>query len=287
MPEEGFRRSGTRGGQADFSWEAVREDKHRENYLGNSINAAKGRWQEGRDIHWYNRDKNAPTWSSRDEIRAIKQAEQEQMNRLLGIETQTTGANAAPIDPAKRKFPSTNGPERESKSPNERSESGDSRREDRGSVSGSSHRHRHRESHRERDRDRESHRDHDRHRESRRNSDRREYDRRDRYSERREHRDYRRDYDYRDGHNSRRDADYHSHNHRHSRSRSRSHQESQHYRDHPRASLRDDMPKYKDEPSSYNRYSSDRLDRSESDERLDRTSEPIGRTRSPVRSINV
>lgn len=66
----------------------MKEDKHRENYLGNSISATKGRWQEGRDIHWYNRDKSAAASgrSSRDEIRAVKQAEQEEMNRLLCVD---------------------------------------------------------------------------------------------------------------------------------------------------------------------------------------------------------
>ena len=65
----------------------MREDKHRENYLGNSVSATKGRWQEGRDIHWYNRDKSAAASgrSSRDEILAVKQAEQEEMNRLLCV----------------------------------------------------------------------------------------------------------------------------------------------------------------------------------------------------------
>lgn len=87
----------------------MKEDKHRENYLGNSINATKGRWQEGRDIHWYNRENNiaASGRSSRDEVRAIKQAEQEEMNRLLGIDTERTGTNAAPIDPAKRRYPTS------------------------------------------------------------------------------------------------------------------------------------------------------------------------------------
>lgn len=83
------RRGGTRGGQADFSWDVVREDKHRENYLGNSIAAPKGRWQQGRDILWYNRDTNTHDDNAaekrKQELLRVKQAEQDAMNQMLYV----------------------------------------------------------------------------------------------------------------------------------------------------------------------------------------------------------
>ncbi|RUO97646.1 kinase phosphorylation protein-domain-containing protein [Jimgerdemannia flammicorona] len=39
--------TGVRGGQDQFSWEKVKDDKDRENYLGHSVMAPVGRWQKG------------------------------------------------------------------------------------------------------------------------------------------------------------------------------------------------------------------------------------------------
>ncbi|KAL0084611.1 kinase phosphorylation protein-domain-containing protein [Phycomyces blakesleeanus] len=44
-------RGGVRGGKDQFSWDSVKEDKHRENYLGHSLMAPVGRWQKG-NIHY-------------------------------------------------------------------------------------------------------------------------------------------------------------------------------------------------------------------------------------------
>lgn len=81
-------RGGTRGGAADFSWEAVRQDKHRENYLGNSVAAPRGRWALGRDILWYNKhsqneDSNEST--KKKEVSDVKRAEQETMEQMLYV----------------------------------------------------------------------------------------------------------------------------------------------------------------------------------------------------------
>ncbi|GMP68320.1 hypothetical protein CsSME_00027967 [Camellia sinensis var. sinensis] len=40
-------RGGVRGGRDQFTWDDVKVDKHRENYLGHSIKAPVGRWQKG------------------------------------------------------------------------------------------------------------------------------------------------------------------------------------------------------------------------------------------------
>ncbi|KAL0299134.1 UNVERIFIED_CONTAM: Multiple myeloma tumor-associated protein 2 [Sesamum radiatum] len=39
-------RGGVRGGRDQFTWDDVKVDKHRENYLGHSIKAPVGRWQK-------------------------------------------------------------------------------------------------------------------------------------------------------------------------------------------------------------------------------------------------
>ena len=37
------------GPVAEFNWDDVKADKHRENYLGHSVKAPVGRWQKGTD----------------------------------------------------------------------------------------------------------------------------------------------------------------------------------------------------------------------------------------------
>ncbi|RDX55234.1 hypothetical protein OH76DRAFT_1339605 [Lentinus brumalis] len=78
-------RGGTRGGQAEFKWADVSQDKDRENYLGHSINAPTGRWQKNKDIHWYTREGPQGDAERREEIRRIKEAEAEALAAALYV----------------------------------------------------------------------------------------------------------------------------------------------------------------------------------------------------------
>ncbi|KDQ12470.1 hypothetical protein BOTBODRAFT_34439 [Botryobasidium botryosum FD-172 SS1] len=78
-------RGGTRGGQAEFKWTDVSADKDREHYLGHSINAPTGRWQKNKDVHWYNRDLEQSEADRREEIRKVKEAEEDALAVALGF----------------------------------------------------------------------------------------------------------------------------------------------------------------------------------------------------------
>ena len=57
-----------------------------QNYLGHSINAPTGRWQKNKDVHWYNRDKNADEAAQKaEEIRKIKELEAEALSAALCV----------------------------------------------------------------------------------------------------------------------------------------------------------------------------------------------------------
>ncbi|KAG8014226.1 Multiple myeloma tumor-associated protein 2-like protein [Nibea albiflora] len=89
------RSGGVRGGQDQFNWDDVKGDKHRENYLGNSLMAPVGRWQKGKDLTWYAKDKKGSRpLTKEEEIAAVKAAEHEALMAALGhknIKRQPTG----------------------------------------------------------------------------------------------------------------------------------------------------------------------------------------------------
>ncbi|KAI9772839.1 MAG: hypothetical protein M1840_008721 [Geoglossum simile] len=95
----GVRKEGSRGGRADFKWEDVKDDAHRENYLGHSLKAPVGRWQKNRDLSWYAKadgnDGISAEEARREEIRRIKEAEQDALSAALGfaVEPRRRGAD--------------------------------------------------------------------------------------------------------------------------------------------------------------------------------------------------
>lgn len=110
-----IRKSGSRGG-VNFSWEDVQTSQHRENYLGHSLHAPVGRWQKGRDLNWYAKgdDKTIVDGETteetrirerKEEIRKIKEAEEDALARAMGLpvpDRGVTGANAITIGEVNR-----------------------------------------------------------------------------------------------------------------------------------------------------------------------------------------
>ncbi|EFQ97265.1 hypothetical protein MGYG_00306 [Nannizzia gypsea CBS 118893] len=98
-----IRKEGSRGGQTEFKWSDVKDSSRRENYLGHSLMAPVGRWQQGRDLSWYAKgeDPDAAKRAREEEIRKIKEAEQEAIARALGlpvsVPSKSSNANMEPL----------------------------------------------------------------------------------------------------------------------------------------------------------------------------------------------
>lgn len=96
-------RGGTRGGKDQFSWDSVKSDQQREFYLGHSVKAATGRWQNGKDIFWYQKEKDPHSLSNDNAIAQekamAKQREEALMMEALGLKPKQpgTGTNAVEI----------------------------------------------------------------------------------------------------------------------------------------------------------------------------------------------
>lgn len=77
-------RGGVRGGRDQFSWENVKTDKDREYYLGHSVMAPVGRWQQGKDANWYSKDGEAKQKAVQDEFSQAKEMEERALMAALG-----------------------------------------------------------------------------------------------------------------------------------------------------------------------------------------------------------
>ncbi|KAK9372822.1 kinase phosphorylation protein-domain-containing protein [Lipomyces chichibuensis] len=106
-------REGIRGGQGSFSWDTVKQDKYRQNYLGHSVMAPTGRWAEKNDALWYSKEKNSTDVEKeldkeglgeeelrltkeelrRIELRRIKEAEEIAMAEALGTKPRVKNAD--------------------------------------------------------------------------------------------------------------------------------------------------------------------------------------------------
>ncbi|KAI4168625.1 MAG: hypothetical protein LQ343_006290 [Gyalolechia ehrenbergii] len=89
----GVRKEGSRGGRDAFKWDDVKDDQHRENYLGHSLMAPVGRWQKNKDLSWYAKGDTSQAATDAataraEEIRRIKEAEQDALSEALGFPIQ-------------------------------------------------------------------------------------------------------------------------------------------------------------------------------------------------------
>ncbi|KAL6879244.1 kinase phosphorylation domain-containing protein [Trichoderma novae-zelandiae] len=118
-----IRKTGSRGG-VNFSWDEVANSSHRENYLGHSLKAPVGRWAKGRDLNWYAKSDATPADSTetdeerrdrehKEELRRIKEAEEDAMAKALGLPPpvrNTSGANAVDVEPKRLVGPASGPP---------------------------------------------------------------------------------------------------------------------------------------------------------------------------------
>lgn len=117
-----IRKTGSRGG-VNFSWDQVASSSRRENYLGHSLKAPVGRWQQGKDLNWYAKAGSTPANADeteeerearerKEELRKVKEAEEDAMARAMGLpvkQRDTTGANSIEVG-NKRQIGPASGP---------------------------------------------------------------------------------------------------------------------------------------------------------------------------------
>lgn len=79
-------RPGARGGRDQFSWDQVKEDKQRSNYLGSSIHGLPDKFKKGPETFWYAKETKtiSEKKSEKSEIELIKEKERLAMEALLG-----------------------------------------------------------------------------------------------------------------------------------------------------------------------------------------------------------
>mmetsp|Transcript_11338 Transcript_11338/g.15832 ORF Transcript_11338/g.15832 Transcript_11338/m.15832 type:complete len:240 (-) Transcript_11338:175-894(-) len=77
----------SRGRPDCFSWDDVKIDKHRENYLGHSQFAPVGRWQKGKDILWYTRGKKNSDDAEAAERAKVRAQDRQAIMERLGLAT--------------------------------------------------------------------------------------------------------------------------------------------------------------------------------------------------------
>ncbi|KAI0865786.1 hypothetical protein F4860DRAFT_265687 [Xylaria cubensis] len=226
-----IRKTGSRGG-VNFNWEDVTTSAHRENYLGHSLKAPVGRWQKGRDLSWYAKadadsssnetPEEKAARERKEELKAIKEAEEDALARALGLPVaprNVTGANAVDVSQP-RMAPQDGGAPEGSRSEENRPRAsrhhGDSERRHR-------RRHRSRSRSRDPDRRRHHHRHHDHDKDRGRRRDKSPEERFEtRHARIEDDREDRRSYHRRRSHSREKDAHRPGKPHRVNRDRSRS-----------------------------------------------------------------